>query len=175
MTAVMNVSNAATVSPTFQLSMFLRIVSSLPFSVAAAAQLAISVFTSSSNEPFFAIAAEKSSRRSASFDSLAFACTITLTAKRAALPSPFSKMFKSSASAKLPTTSPLMLNDASTSFSACSFASAKDIFFLATKFITRSYSNSVSTLMFTFLRSLRFVNAWSVSLSFVFLPVTSLR
>ena len=169
------VSNAETSLEPPHFSMFLLTFASSPFLSAVAAHSAISVFVlSSSHEPSFAMSAATSFTRSASFATFKSDCIITLTASNAALSSPFSKMFRSSDNANSPSFA-FTLNAASTSFSACVFASAKDIFSSITRFITRSYSSCVSKLMFTFLRSFRSINAWSVIFSEDFFPVSSLK
>ena len=169
------VSNAETSPEPPHFSMFLLTFSNSPFLSAVAAHSAISVFVlSSSHEPSFAMSAATSFTRSTSFATFKSDCTITLTAKSAALSSPFSKMLRSSNCANSPSFD-FTLNAASTSFSAFFLASANSIFSSVTRFITRSYSNCVSKLMFTFLRSFRSVNAWSAIISEDFFPVSSLK
>ena len=169
------VSNVETSPEPPHFSIFLPTFANSPFLSAVAAHSAISIFVlSSSHEPSFAMSAATSFTRSASFVTFKSDCIITLTASNAALSSPFSKMFKSSNCANSPSFA-FTLNAASTSFSACFLASAKDLSFFVTRFITRSYSSCVSKLMFTFLRSLRSVSAWSVIFSEDFFPVSSLK
>ncbi len=169
------VSNAETSPEPPHFSMFLPTFANSPFLSAVAAHSAISVFVlSSSHEPSFAMSVATSFTRSTSFATFKSDCIITLTASNAALSLPDSRMFKSSDNANSPSFA-FTLNAASTSFSACFFASAKDIFSSVTRFMTRLYSSSVSILMFTFLRSLRSVNAWSVTSLADFIPVNSSR
>ena len=153
-------------------SMFLRMVSSSPLAVASAAHSEIAAFVVESfHLPVSANESANLSRRFASPASSVSACIITLTASSAAFSSPDSKIFRFSNSSKLPAIS----NAASTSFSACAFASANVLPFSVTRYSRRSYSSSVRMLMFTFLRSLRSVSACSVNSLEVFLPVISLR
>ena len=170
--AVMYFSKAATVSPMSQDSMFLRMESRPLPAMASAAQSAIVAFAVESfHKPVSANESVNLSMRFASPASSVSACIITLTARSAALPSPPSKMFRFSNSSKLPA----MSNAASTSCSACVFASANVLPFSVTRCKRRSYSSSVSTLIFTFSRSFKSVNAWSVNSFEDFLPVISLR
>ena len=95
MTAATYVSKAATLSPSFMVSTFLRMVSSLPFSFAVVAHSAISVFVLLSfHSPSSAKSSANFSKRFASEAASASPCISTLTAKSAAFPSPFSKIFK---------------------------------------------------------------------------------
>ena len=156
----------------FQPSIFLRTFASVPLRSASQTQSAIAAFVSTSSQvPPSAIAILNSPMRSVSPATSASACINTLKARSAAFPSPDSRMFKSSDSAK----SPAMLNAARISLSACDFASAIGIFFSVTRYDTRSYSRCVSKLIFTVLRLLKSVSARSVTVPEDFLPVISSR
>ena len=149
--------------------------SSSPFETADIAQSVIEAFvTESLHTPVSTNESSKRSMREAtstfsleSFDT----CISTLTASTIEPRSAKSKMLMFSNASE----EPGILNAQSTSCEALNFASSNDISVWVTRYITRSYSNSVSKLMFTFLRFFKSLNAWSVISLSDSLPVSSLR